>query len=147
MFIYRFEHDQNSKVWYIIEYIGKEKYPSNLFFNMNQLGASFINWFHNPGKLTFVHSPSSCLNCKHIHHAWIMQELSQLRSWCLRATLWLADNVLSHRNHWAALVLRCYFSGGEKKHPKMHLWSVCDKRRLQTCRLAGKWGKPCCGML
>ena len=60
MFIYHFEHDQNSKVWYIIEYIGKEKYPSNLFFNMNQLGASFINWFHNPGKLTFVNTRSSC---------------------------------------------------------------------------------------
>ena len=24
---------------------------------------------------------------------------------------------------------------------------VCDKRRLQTCRLAGTRGKPCCGML
>ena len=25
--------------------------------------------------------------------------------------------------------------------------TVCDKRRLQTCRLAGKRGKLCCGML
>ena len=30
---------------------------------------------------------------------------------------------------------------------QIRITAVSDKRRLQTCRLAGKLGKPCCGML
>ena len=48
---HRFEYDQNGKVWWIIDSIGKFKtFSSNLFFNMNPLGAYFINQSHNPGK-------------------------------------------------------------------------------------------------
>ena len=55
---HRFQFNQNSKVWCIIDSIGKfkidKKFSSNLFFNMNPLSAYFVYQSHNPGKLTFV---------------------------------------------------------------------------------------------